>query len=282
MLLSELKEYKKLMDNDVNIIQHLKKRIQTEVNTSEMIQISYDLQTGKQITKLQSNPQWEDEYSSVYAEILNRLGKYDSILEVGLGEGINLYNILSRIVNIPSQIYGFDISYSRTRYARNYLQKKQISNATLFMGDLFNAAFQDSSIDIVYTHHSIEANSGREKEALAELYRITNKYLVLFEPMYELATDESQKYMEKHGYVRNLYSTAIKLGYKVIDHQILFESNPFSLNNWGVLIIEKDKNNKMKMTNPLACPITKAPLEFIRNNFYCQESLLLCLLAVKN
>ncbi|MFC1567567.1 class I SAM-dependent methyltransferase, partial [Thermodesulfobacteriota bacterium] len=246
MLLGELKEYKRLMDEDVNIIHYLKNRLKTDYNTTDMIQISYDLQAGKQIKTSRSNPHWEKEYSSAYAKILNRLGKHCSILEVGVGEGINLYNVLSRMTNTPSIIYGFDISYSKVKYARCYIQKKKIKNATLFMGDLFNAAFQDNSIDIIYTHHSIEANGGREIEALSELYRITNKYLVLFEPMYELASNESKKYMERHGYVRNLYSTAIKLGFKVIEHKILFESNPLSLNNWGVLILEKDKSNKTK------------------------------------
>ena len=83
--------------------------------------------------------------------------------------------------------------------------------------------------------------------------------------------------MERHGYVKNLYSTAVKLGYNVIEYKLLFDRNPLSPNNTGVLVIEKmnDWDTVPTHTIPLACPITKAPLELIRNNYYCRESLLL-------
>lgn len=51
---------------------------------------------------------------------------------------------------------------------------------------------KDNSIDIVYTSHSIEPNGGREEEALEELYRVANKYLILLEPDYELANEEQE------------------------------------------------------------------------------------------
>ncbi len=271
----DLKKLKQLYCDNVNIIDYIKNETNAGKNTSEMIMISYDLQAGSYIKKALKYPEWENEYSNAYVKVLNQLGEYDSILEVGVGEATTLSNILSKISNVPSDIFGFDISYSRIQYAISYLKKKNVKNSTLFMGDLFNTAIQDSSIDIVYTNHSLEPNRGQEKEALLELYRITGRYLNLFEPIYELASDESKKYMEKHGYIQGLYSTAIELGYKVIEYKILFESNPISLNNTGVLIIEKNSSNKTKVVNPLACPITKAPLELIRNNYYCKESLLL-------
>ncbi len=274
-MLKDLKKLKQLHCDNVNIIDYIKNETNAGKNTSEMIRISYDLQAGNYIKKASKNPEWENEYSNAYAKVLNQLGGYDSILEVGVGEATTLYNILSRISNVPSGIFGFDISYSRIKYAMNHLRKNNVKDSTLFVGDLFNAAIQDNLIDVVYTSHSLEPNGGREIDALSELCRITNKYLVLFEPMYEFASDESQKYIEKHGYIQGLYSTAIELGYKVIEHKILFESNPMSLNNTGVLIIEKNSSNKAEVLNPLGCPITRAPLELIRNNYYCKESRLL-------
>lgn len=271
----DLKKLKQLYDDGVNIIEHMKRCSGFGINTLEMIRISYDLQAGCRIKNEIEYSEWENEYSNVYAETLNQLGCHGSIMEAGTGEGNTLNNILSRIVPVPSKSYGFDISYSKIRYAIDYFKKKDVKNSTLFMADLFNIPVQDNSIDIVYTNHALEPNGGREKEALPELYRVTKKYLVLFEPIYELAGYESKKYMEKHGYVRNLYSTAIGLGYKVIEYKILFESNPRSLNNWGVLIIEKRHVNKAGPLNPFVCPITKAPLELIRNNYYCRDSFLL-------
>ena len=226
----DLKKMRTLYDEGVNIIKHIKKESQSDKNSSEMITISYDLQSGNYIKKALEYPEWEDEYSNIFAKVLNQLGEYDSILEVGVGEATTLNNILSRISNVPSGIFGFDISYSRIQYAMNYLKKKNVKNSTLFMGDLFNAAILDNSIDVVYTSHSLEPNGGREAEALSELYRITKKYLVLFEPSHELADSETKSFMEQHGFVKNLYSTAVKLGYKVIEHKLLIGQDPISVN----------------------------------------------------
>jgi len=133
----------------------------------------------------------------------------------------------------------------------------------LFMGDLFNIPLADNSIDIVYTSHSLEPNSGREKEALLELMRVTKKYLILLEPAYEFASIKAQKRMEKHGYIKNLHSTAMFLGLNVIEHR-LFDVHSNSLNPTGLMIIEKDSKNNKVVHNPLICPITKIPLELVK------------------
>ncbi len=273
-MLQDLKKMKKLYRDNVNIIDYLKDHLDSENNTSEMIRISYDLQAGSYIQNVLANPEWENEYSDVCKEFFDKLGVYDSILEAGIGEATELTNFLSKMSNVPSRIFGFDISYSRIQYAMYFLKKHNVTNSTLFMGDMFNAAIQDSSIDVVYTNHALEPNGGREREALSELYRITKKYLVLFEPDYDFASDETKAYIQKQRYVQHLYPTAVELGYKVIEHKLLFETHPNSINNTSVIIIEKDSLDN-GVLNPLACPITKAPLELIRNNYYCKESLLL-------
>lgn len=271
----DLKDMRKLYDAGVNIIKHIKNEAGSDADISEMVMISYDLQAGSYIRNALENPEWQNEYSNACAKVLDQLSGYDSILEVGVGEATTLYNIISRIKNVPADIFGFDISYSRIKYAMHHLKNNNINNSTLFVGDMFNAAIQDNSFDVVYTSNAVEPNGGKEKEALLELYRITRKYLVLFEPRYEFADNETKKFIEEHGYVKNLYSTAIGLGYKVIENKLIFKSDPLSVLNMGVLIIEKDCSSKAKVLNPLACPVTKKPLELIRNNYFCRESLLL-------
>ena len=274
-MIEELEKIKQLYNKGVNIAEYLKCSSNSRINTTEMIMISYDLQAGNYIKKASENPEWENQYSKALAEVLKKLGKPNSILEVGVGEATTLINVMSKLSSTPGNILGFDISYSRIRYAIDYCQQKKMESVKLFMGDLFSTPIMDNSIDVVYTSHSIEPNGGREKEALNELYRVTNRYLVLFEPSYEFAGDKAKKYMEKHGYIRNLYSTAIESGFKVVENKLLFESNPLSLNNTGVLIIEKNRDYSSEVSNYLACPITKAPLELIRNNYFCKKSLLL-------
>ncbi len=273
--MEDLKKLQELYQNQVNIIRYLKNKNKDDINTREEIMISYDLQAGSYIKETQSNPEWGNIWSNALSDVLNKLGYYDSILEVGVGEATTLINVLLKLLNIPSNIFGFDISYSRIRYAMKYVKKYNINNIDLFVGDLFNAAFLDNSIDIVYSSHSLEPNRGRENEALMELYRITKKYLVLFEPAYEFANEKLKNYMDYHGYVRNIWKSAEELGYKVVEHKLIFKDNPKTLNNTAVTVIEKNKILRNETKSFLACPISKRPLNITRGNYYCSDSLLL-------
>jgi uncharacterized protein YbaR (Trm112 family) len=143
---------------------------------------------------------------------------------------------------------------------------------TLFTSDLFEVPLADSSIDVVYTSHSIEPNGGKEKEALTELYRIAKKYVVLLEPSFELGSEEARQRMLAHGYVTTLHSTAQSLGYKIIEHR-LFEISSNPLNPTGIIVIEK--NQKSDNEAKLVCPVSKSPLRNVDNHvLYSDESLL--------
>jgi ubiquinone/menaquinone biosynthesis C-methylase UbiE len=106
----------------------------------------------------------------------------------------------------------------------------------LFIGDLFNIPLSDSSVDIVYTSHSLEPNGGREKEALQELYRIAGGYLVLLEPTNEFADDEGKARMKRNGYVHDLANVIKDLGYDLIEYR-RFELTINPLNPTGLYII---------------------------------------------
>lgn len=268
-----LNKIKELYDNNENIISFLKEQSGESLNDLESILISYDFQAGSYIQYAEKNSDYLNKYTDALAKIINSLTPFNSIIEIGVGEATTLGNLLKKI---PAGIsaYGFDISWSRIFYAQQYLKKQSIDSCTLFTGDFFNCPLTDNSIDIVYTSHSIEPNGGKEKEALEELYRITNKYLVLLEPAYDFATEEGKSRMIKNGYITKLYETVKELNYKIIEHRpFKISSNP--LNPTGLTIIEKSANAKTeKNKSPLACPITKTGL--IRNNeaFYSPESLL--------
>jgi len=52
----------------------------------------------------------------------------------------------------------------------------------------------------------------------------------------------------------------------------------YSQNNTGLLIIEKKQNNQYVSNRsqfPFACPVSKEPLSYMNNNFYCNNSMLL-------
>lgn len=269
--LSMLNRIKEIYNNNENIIAHLKKVNKSEENSLEDILISYDFQAGTYTKGYKENPDNKNLYCTHLAKVIDNLNVKGSILEVGVGEATTMGVMLSKLISRPKNAYGFDLSWSRIKYAKTFLDELKIKNVELFTGDLFNMPLKDGSIDIVYTSHSVEPNGGREEEALRELYRVTNKYLVLLEPSYELAAEEAKNRMKQHGYVTKLYETAKRLGYNIIEHR-LFEVSANPLNPTGLIIIKKEGTEQV--VNPICCPVTKTDFVLKDNAYYSPESLL--------
>lgn len=256
-----------------NIIQFLKGMNKQAKNNLEDILISYDFQAGSYIDFVTKDPDYIEKYTSLLVREFEKLDfEYSTILEVGVGEATTLVNVLLQINDDSKQAYGFDISWSRIHYGNSYIRQREVKNANLFTGDLFNIPLKENSIDIVYTSHSLEPNGGKEKEALTELYRITNKYLVLLEPAYEFANDAIKQRMVSHGYVKNLVGIAKELGYNVIENR-LFELCSNELNPTQIIIIEKNRNATTKSVD-FYCPITKTKLSNEDDSYYTSEGLL--------
>jgi SAM-dependent methyltransferase len=265
-----LNKIKQIYQEGSNITLYLKEQ---QENTTDSILISYDFQAGSYINTYNNNPNYAEVYCKAISVIINNLGCYNSIIEIGIGEGTTMGVLLKYLQQTNQETYGFDISWSRVRYAKEFIRNQNKEQINLFTGDLFNIPLKDNSIDIVYTSHSIEPNGGREIEALKELYRIANKYIILLEPCYELASDEAKQRMEKFGYVKNLYQTALNLGYKVIEYR-LFDMCINALNPTGLLIIEKDINVAQTSKEPFSCPITNTALERFEDCFATKDGLL--------
>ena len=269
----QLAKIKEVYGNGGNIIQYLKSiNNNDKQNTIEDILISYDFQSGSYIKGYSKNPEFKDKYCTSLAKVIDNLGNFDSIIEVGVGEATTLNNLTQKLTNVPSNILGFDISWSRLKFAKDFLAGFDLNNITLFTANLFEIPLLDNSVDIVYTSHSIEPNGGKEEEAIKELYRITSKYLILLEPSYEFSDEKSRNRMKSHGYVTNLYSTAKKLGYNIIEHR-LFDYSINPLNPTGIIIIKKESSTSNKPT--LRCPISLTELtEYNDCLLYSKDSFL--------
>jgi ubiquinone/menaquinone biosynthesis C-methylase UbiE len=164
------------------------------------------------------------------------------------------------LLNKSIDAYGFDISWSRAACARRYFEDKSLTNVKLLTADMLNIPFVDNAFDVVYTSHAVEPNGGNEEEILKELYRITAKYLILMEPIFELASKEGQQRMEFHGYVKNLKQIACYLGYNIVEYKLFPKEMQFNLlNPTGLIVIEKNNSN-LDDVNLYADPLFKTPL----------------------
>jgi ubiquinone/menaquinone biosynthesis C-methylase UbiE len=275
---ADLMALKKMFDSGENIIAYLKESTGKKSLNTDLIAISYDFQAGNYIKKARELKDYENERAEVYSEIINCLGEFDSILEAGIGEATTFANVLPRLSANFQHSFGFDVSYSRIMYANKHLRETGnllFNNCKTFMADLFNAPLQDNSIDVVYTNHTLEPNGGLELEAINELYRVTNKYLVFFEPIYELGNSKAKKHIDQHGYVKNIYNICKKLKLNVSEYKLLFEGNALSPNNTGVLVIRKPNSYANSPATKFACPVTKKKLKVTSEHFYCEDSMLL-------
>jgi hypothetical protein len=239
-------------------------------NDPSAILIAYDLQAGSYVRALDDRDYHEahGRYADAIAAVLAPL-RPRSLLEPGVGEATTLRAVLSRIVLPPRvAIFGFDLSWSRIHVGRLHCEAGKVT-ASLFVGELEAIPLPDGAADVVYTSHAVEPNHGREAEILSELYRVTGRYLVLFEPSYELASPEARSRMESHGYCRGLRQTAERMGWKVLAHELLTVSlNP--LNPTGVLVIEKQTvEGDITSRGGFACPSCRGRLSPAQGAHFC-------------
>lgn len=246
-----------------NISSLLREDKGVKYNDEMIIDISYDLQAGSYIASLgdEDTAAKNEDYTAHLAEILQTLCDPTSILEAGVGEATTLAGVIKHVGGSSFASYGFDLSWSRVAFAREWINKQKLSNITLCTGSLLNIPFADNAIDIVYTSHSIEPNGGNEEPILKELYRVAKRFVVLLEPGYELADSESRKRMESHGYCKNLKGISKKLGFKIIEHKLFpLSFNP--ANPTAITIIEKN-NRPVHAAHIFACPKYKTPLKHL-------------------
>lgn len=265
-----VKELETAFQQNTNIMGLMRERSRINGNSPDAILMSYDLQSGS-YSALMDEPEYHVKktcFNNGVADVLRPLCP-GSLLEVGVGEASTLAGVISALGIQPSNVAGFDISWSRAAYARRYLEKSGSHGVTLFTGDIGAIPLADNAYDIVYTAHSLEPNGGREREYLQELYRITKQWLVLVEPAYELGNEETRSRVEQHGYCRGLPQTARELGYEVVEHK-LFEGNPWSYNQSQQIIIRKPPAAKAH-DRAFGCPVCKKPLIQHLGHWFCQE-----------
>lgn len=266
-----LKHLRELYGQGVNIMGLFRDAAGTRENSTDAILVAYDLQSGSYIAGVQQ-PEARERLARYTGEIAAVLGplQAESLLEAGVGEATTLCSVLTQLPQPPAKVAGFDISWSRLACAAQYAHDCGSAGIDFFTGDLFRIPVSDAAFDVVYTAHAIEPNHGREREVLQELYRVARKWLVLFEPSYELGSAATRERIEQHGYCRGLPALAREFGWEIVRHELL--QHPTRENNQtAMLVIRKPEPATPAPASVFACPTCRTALQSVRGQLFCAD-----------
>jgi len=274
----DIESAKKVFSKGGNVTEHLRSELNIDHNTPEIIETSYDLQAGSYIEYVNKNVSKTDSYTSELASILNDyVSVDDSVLDVGCGELTTLSYVLKKLSTTPRKVFAFDISWSRlflgAKFSETVLFDK-FQKVNCFVGDMHRIPLQDKSIGITTSSHALEPNGGSLSLILEELFRVTSRYLVLFEPCYEINSKEGKERMDRLGYIKNLQSEVKKLGGS-LEKRIVIKSNENPLNPTACFVIKppKSKNTKRSAAeNIYSIPGTDEQILEIENFYVSKKS----------
>ncbi len=258
-----------------NVMQAYNARAGLDANTSEAIEIAYDLQAGQYIRNHACEPDYYNAYTDEQAALLEaHFPECESLLDAGCGELTNTALLFGKLKTVP-RLFGFDLSWSRVHLGLNHYRSivdaDCVRRTEVFVGDMSEIPLPDNSIDVVMTSHALEPNHGREAELLGELLRVARRGLLLFEPSYELGDDAQRENMARHGYVRNLPDHCMALGADVAEHRFTSVNyNP--INRTAVTVVRKPAPANINAPD-FVDPVSHTPLHLdgADNVYYSPE-----------
>jgi len=249
-----------------NVMARLREQAGIGFNSDDAVLVAYDLQSGSYRRGLEdpATAAVVERYADGIARELGALD-FETLLDAGVGEATTLVPVLQRLASRRVRAAGFDVSWSRVAHARAHAGALA---PELFVGDLFAMPIRDDAFDLVLTAHALEPNGGRERDGLAALARVARRWIVAFEPSYELGDQRTREHILAHGYVRNLRGAAEELGLTVIKHELLPERTP-AHNQTAVLVLRKDPPSTPAEAAWQACPRCHGPLRLLKGSYFC-------------
>src|SRR5579872_4710197 len=258
-----------------NVMQTLRETLGETANTPQIIEIAYDLQAGGYIDHVRANRELWRAYTSELAGVLrDHIAAGDRVLEAGTGEMTTLVGVANACYAGISRHYAADISWSRIAKGRAFaaaeMRADLASAMSSFVGDLLRLPLRDHSIDVVWTSHALEPNAGREQAALAELFRVARKRVVLFEPSYEDNSAAGRARMDALGYIRGLPEAIAALGGRLEEKRpIAAISNPL---NPTYAYIVTPPGGASRNDDEWACPATRLPMQKCGDCYWSEAS----------
>lgn len=216
------------------------------VNRPEVIDFAYDLQAGSYTAAAAADPKLVQDRAALRANIILPLlegaPSRPTILDAGSGESTILVALAKELAALDPRFYGIDLSFSRVRMGRQWAADNLplLQAPELAVADMASIPLATNSVDLVYTNSALEPNSGREDELISELVRVSRDWIVLFEPLYELANPVMRAWMERHKFVRDLISITGK--YASVVHSGLLDEGHLNPRPRGFIVARKKES----------------------------------------
>jgi len=252
-----------------NVTELLRNQKGVSFNTSDIIEMAYDLQAGTYIESVRNNIAQASLYASELALMLDEhTPQASSLLDVGTGEITTFSLVSKKLENKPKNLLAFDLSWSRIYKGIGFakeVMKDDLERLIPFVADINEIPLRDKSVDITTSSHALEPNGKTLKVLMSELFRITRGKIVLFEPCYEINSAEGKKRMESLGYIKNIEGVVAELGGRVISRTPIKNiSNPLNPTACYVIMPPKHQNgggtNEGPMNEFFSVPGTQIPL----------------------
>lgn len=254
-------EAKEVYRRGQNVTKYLRDKFNLTENTSEIIELAYELQTGSYIKIVEENIERAIQYAKEVGNIFSQyVNEGDSLIDVGAGELTRLTLMLNSANIDLSNVYAFDISWSRLKKGKEFFtENKRNKNLEVktFVADIKAIPLPTSCVDIVTSHHALEPNGQHLPQLLKELFRVAKRKLILFEPSYELNSIEGQQRMDSLGYIKGLEEEVLKLGGTVETIvPIKNATNPLCPTTCYVILPSPDRKDVIHKTSSLSVPGT--------------------------
>jgi Methyltransferase domain len=217
-----LKLARSAFENGANISAFLNSEFSNILSADQIIELTYHLQTGTYISGSSAKNSPHSAYVAEVASIIQRLkGENEVLLDVGTGELTTLAPILDRCAVTFQHVFACDLSWSRLKAGLNHFYSGRRTGAhaapNCLVTDMVSLPFSDQSIDLIISSHSLEPNRARMDEILRELFRVSAGTLLLFEPCYEIASEEGRDRMDRLGYIKGLAASISSFDVELVD-----------------------------------------------------------------
>ncbi len=160
----EIIDARKAYSEGNNVTELLRIQNGININTPDIIEVAYDLQAGTYIDFVTEHHNDASLFATEVGKILNNnITHGDTLLDIGAGELTTLSLVLSSMEMRPSEIFAFDISWSRIYKGISFAKNNMgvdYKNLKAFVGDISEIPLHDKSINVTTSCHALEPNGG--------------------------------------------------------------------------------------------------------------------------